>query len=126
MNLDDLFHTKEPEEVIESCREMWDLSGRFPRPKFKPICPVCGTTTFRDIQLSRMMFSHQPEKGCPYTADIYFKCRHCSFGPAGFHFGVKIPERMYEENNREARNNRYEWRTIRDYWQSKGVIEADD
>jgi hypothetical protein len=71
-----------------------------------------------------MQFSHQPEKGCPYTADIYFKCRNCSHGP--FQFGVKIPQEMYEMNDQgRTGNNRYEWREIRDYWQSEGVLNSN-
>lgn len=121
MKLSKLFHTNEPSEVIESCREYWKLDGRFPRPKFNPECPHCTST---DVQLSRMQFSHQPEKGCPYTADIYFKCRNCSHGP--FQFGVKIPQEMYEMNDQgRTGNNRYEWREIRDYWQSEGVLNSN-
>lgn len=123
MNLSSLFHTKSPEEVIESCQSgdyAWDLSGRFPKPDFQVVCPQCGAF---DIQLSRMMFTFQQEKGCPYTADIFFKCRRCSWGPNGFHFGVKIPEEMYERNNRSHSHNRYEWRQIRDYWDTGGVLD---
>lgn len=124
MDLNSLFHTKEPDDVIESCREQWDLSGRFPRPKQSLWlnCPHCSSV---DVQLSRMMFSDQPDKGNRYTCDVFFKCRKCSFGPKGFHFGVKIPKRMYEENNREQNHNRYEWRTIKTVWKERGFNDDE-
>lgn len=97
------FRDMPTEEVHERVAQRWDVSGRFPLPRFALCCPACGQL---EVIYSQCYFHDRKDSPSQHRVDVQCKCTICSHA---FVFGVVIPGRMA----RAATKMQYNRREIR-------------
>jgi len=103
-------HDLSEEEIFSRVKEFWDLSGKFPLPRFELRCPICNASD-DDIILREITFTVRRAGGIPYRANVSFKCTRCSF--TWIH-GVPITQEMASIHGLDKGYARgYNWREIR-------------
>lgn len=121
-----LFMPLTKDEVRERVEARWDLSGFFPRPRWDVLCPCCRSD---EVHLRSVRFSQRsPDAKSPHSrrCDVFYKCTCCSLV---FHFGIPIPERMWEEkqgDQRYRRKDNYHWREMIAALEDQGELREDD
>ncbi len=103
-----LFPNLTPDEVVKAVSERWDLTGRWPTPKWAVECPTCHNTR---VQAQFWRFSrYTSHNGSnPYRCNVSMKCTRCSYVMM---FGVFIPQAMYDAHL-NAGTKSYHWREVR-------------
>lgn len=86
---------------------MWNLE-KFPTPKFKVVCPICGSS---DVIIKEYRFSKREFARSKYRCVVGYKCTNCSLC---FEFGLVIPKEIWEMHCNENSPSRfYYWREIK-------------
>jgi hypothetical protein len=103
-----LFPNLSPDEVLEVVSAHWDMTGKFPTPKWLVACPSCRETR---VQAQFWRFSRYVSHGGsnPYRCNVSMKCTYCSYVMM---FGVFIPKEMYDYHI-QAGVKSYHWREVR-------------